>query len=156
MMDLIKKFFAKASTTNAESRSDGPNPEHDLRIATCALFLEMARIDGEFNDMEREHIISRLKKKFSLSNEHLEELMNATGEELNSSIDLWQFTNLINQNYALEEKIRIVEMIWELAYSDGNLDQHEDYLAHKLANLLRLNHKQLIDAKLKIIHREET
>jgi len=155
MMDLIKKFFEKTSASIAENRSDGPKPEHDLRIATCALFLEMAQIDGEFSDPEREHIISRLRKEFSLSDENLDELMNATSKELNGSIDLWQFTNLINQNYSLEEKIRIVEMIWELAYLDGKLDQHEDYLAHKLANLLRLNHKQLIDAKLKIIHRVE-
>ena len=155
MMDLIKKFFTKTSASIAEKHSDGPKPEHDLRVATCALFLEMAQIDGEFSELEREHIISRLRKEFSLSDENLDELMNTTSKELNGSIDLWQFTNLINQNYSLEEKIRIVEMIWELAYLDGKLDQHEDYLAHKLAKLLRLNHKQLIDAKLKIIHRVE-
>ena len=155
MMDLIKNFFSKASPSTGKNRSDGRKPEYDLRIATCALFLEMAQIDGEFSDPEREHIISRLRKEFSLSDENLDELMNTTIKELNGSIDLWQFTNLINKNYSLEEKIRIVEMIWELAYLDGKLDQHEDYLAHKLANLLRLNHKQLIDAKLKIIHRVE-
>ena len=47
----------------------------------------------------------------------------------------------------------IVEMVWKIAYADGFLDKHEDYLVHKLANLLRLTHKQLIDVKLKIIQR---
>ena len=62
-----------------------------------------------------------------------------------------QITNLINQNYSIEEKIRIIEMIWKLAYTDGKLDKHEDYLVHKLARLLRLTHKQLIEAKFKVI-----
>jgi uncharacterized tellurite resistance protein B-like protein len=44
--------------------------------------------------------------------------------------------------------MRIVEIIWKIAYADGKLDKHEDYLAHKLGKLLRLNHKQLIEAKL--------
>ena len=43
-------------------------------------------------------------------------------------------------------------MVWKIAYADGRLDKHEDYLVHKLAKLLRLTHNQLIDAKLKIIH----
>ena len=45
-----------------------------------------------------------------------------------------------------------IEMIWQVAYADGRLDSHEDYLVHKLATLLRLDHKQLIEAKLKILH----
>ena len=155
MMDLIKKFFTKESGATAEKRPEGSKPDDELRIATCALLLEMAQMDGKFSDPEREYILSHLKNKFALSDKDLDELMDATRAELEGSIDLWQFTNLINQNYSLEEKIKIVEMIWELAYMDGKLDHHEDYMAHKLANLLRLNHRQLIDAKLKIIHQDE-
>ena len=50
---------------------------------------------------------------------------------------------------ALEEKLRLIETIWKIAYTDGKLDKHEDYLVHKLAKLLRLTHKQLIEAKIK-------
>ena len=64
-----------------------------------------------------------------------------------------KFTSRINENYSSEEKIRIVEIIWKIAYADGILDKHEDYLVHKLANLFRLTHKQLINVKLKIIQR---
>jgi uncharacterized tellurite resistance protein B-like protein len=77
-------------------------------------------------------------------------LLEASNEELKGSIDLWQFTNLINHNYSIEEKIRVVEMVWNVVYADGKLDKHEDYLVHKLATLFRLTHKQLIEAKLKV------
>ena len=112
----------------------------------------MASIDGEFSDIERDNILSILKKEYQLSDEYAVLLLEASKNELKQSIDLWQFTNLINQNYSKEEKIDIIEMIWNIVYADGKLNQHEDYLIHKLANLLRLTHKQLIDAKLKILY----
>ena len=125
---------------------------HDIRIATCALLLEMANIDGEFSDSERNRIISILKRDYQLSEKHALELIKASNKELDGSVDLWKFTNLINRNYPLEEKIQIIEMVWKIAYTDRKLDKYEDYLVHKLAKLLHLTHKQLIEAKLKVIH----
>ena len=148
MIDLVKKFFSKRNhDDSSHQRRQRP---HDIRIATCALLLEMSNIDGEFSALERESIISILKRNFDLSDEHATTLLEASNEELKGSIDIWQFTNLINQNYSIEEKIRVVEMVWDVVYADGKLDKHEDYLVHKLATLLRLTHKQLIDAKLKV------
>jgi uncharacterized tellurite resistance protein B-like protein len=147
MIDLIKTFFNKGS--GGDTEKGRPARIRDIRIATCALFLEMANIDGEFSLSERDHILSIMKRNFDLSEEHAKALVEASDEELKGSIDLWQFTNLINQNYSIEEKVRVIETVWEVAYRDGQIDKHEDYLMHKLANLLRLNHRQLIDAKLK-------
>ena len=149
MIELVKRFFSKESMSPLPEQSSGSS--HDVRVATCALFLEMAHIDGEFNESEKEQVIQTLKEEHGLSSEAVAELLKAAKEELKGSIDLWQFTNLINQNYSLDEKIRIIEMVWQLAYTDGTLDKHEDYLLHKLGNLLRLTHKQLIEAKLKVI-----
>ena len=148
MIDLVKKFFAKESVTG--SVDTGKAEHHDIRVAVCALFLEMANTDGEFSDSERESIILLLKEHYGLSDEYVAELMEVSNKQLEGSIDLWQFTNLINQNYSREEKKRIIEMVWQVVYADEKQDQHEDYLIHKLAKLLRLTHKELIDAKLKV------
>ena len=148
MIDLIKRFFnKKTEDTPADQGEDKP---HDIRIATCALLLEMSKIDGEFSNSERESIISVLKRDYDLPDEYAAALIEAADEELKGSIDLWQFTNLINQNYSDEEKIRLIETVWRIAYTDGKLEKHEDYLVHKMTNLLRLSHKQLIEAKLKV------
>ncbi|MDY6951413.1 MAG: TerB family tellurite resistance protein, partial [Thermodesulfobacteriota bacterium] len=58
--------------------------------------------------------------------------------------------NLVNQHYSRQEKIQIIQMVWQIVYADQKLDKHEDYLVHKLSKLLRLTHKELIDAKLKV------
>jgi uncharacterized tellurite resistance protein B-like protein len=149
MIDLLKRFFGKSVVERSADKEE--EAFHDIRIATCALLLEMANIDNKFSESERERIIHVLKKDFELSDGHATALIEAADEELNRSIDLWQFTNLINQNYSEGEKLQIIETIWKIVYADGRLDKHEDYLVHKLAKLLRLTHKQLIDAKLKVI-----
>jgi len=67
-------------------------------------------------------------------------------------VDLWQFARLINENYANEEKIEIIETLWRIVYVDGKMDQYEHYLMNKLKNLLRISHSQLIDMKVKVKH----
>jgi len=149
MIDWIKKVLAPAPEPEAEHA--GNAQPHDIRIAACALFLEMANIDGEFSDTERQHLTEMLKSEYGLSNEEVADLTAAAERERKESISLWQFTDLVNQNYTEAEKIRVVELLWKLIYSDGKLDQHEDYLVHRLASLLGLHHKQLIAAKLKAL-----
>jgi uncharacterized tellurite resistance protein B-like protein len=150
MKNLLKKVFAK--TTNEASVDKKVQTSHDVRIATCALLLEMANIDGEFSELEKESIVEGLINNYQLSAEHAAALMKAAEDELEKSIDLWQFAKLINENYSTEEKIKVIETVWQVIYTDGILDKHEDYLVHKLAKLLRLSHKQLIDAKLKVLY----
>ena len=148
MIDLIRKYFSKSGGNGPSDQRE--EKSHDIRIATCALFLEMSNIDDEFSEGEKERILNILKRDYQLSDEHATELMEVSNGELKGSIDLWQFTNLINKNYSLEEKLEVIETVWSIAYTDGELDKHEDYLVHKLAKLLRLTHKQLIEAKLKV------
>ncbi len=147
MIDFVKKYFGKTSPDDPKRQKK--DTSHDIRIATCALLLEMSSIDGEFSESERENIISILKNDYELSDEHAVALLDASRDELENSLDMWRFASLINKNYSIEEKERVIEMIWSIAYADENLDKHEDYLVHKMAKLLRLTHKQLIDAKLK-------
>jgi len=150
MLDFINKVFGAASET--DSTDSEQVQSHDIRIATCALFLEMAKIDGEFSDKEREKILGVLKQEFDLSEKVAAELTEAADKERQDSIDLWKFTNLINKNYSEDEKIRVVEFLWKLVYADGKLDKHEDYLIHKLATLLEIRHDQLIDAKMRVLN----
>jgi len=150
MLDFINKVFGAVNKPDSTDSKKVQN--HDIRIATCALFLEMAQIDGEFSEKERQSILAILKQEYDLSDEVAVELTKAAGKERQDSIDLWQFTNQINENYSEDEKIRVVEFLWKLVYADGKLDQHEDYLIHKLATLLGVRHDQLIDAKVKILN----
>lgn len=149
MIDIIKRFFGGA---DADHEGSDQSQGHDLELATCALLVEMARIDESFTAQETEAIVHILKTKYGVADEHVAALMAAADKELVESVDLWQFTHLINKNYSREEKIGVIETLWQVVFVDGKMDKYEDYLMHKMAKLLRLSHKELIDAKLKIKH----
>jgi len=152
MFNLSEYFNKRRPDLPAESEP-GADTER-IRVATCVLLLQMARSDNEFTDAERETITVLLKKDFGLSDELAAELLDLSHKKLEESVDLWQYTNLIKKDYSLEEKIRVIESIWKVVYADGKLDPHEDYLVHKLSQLLGLSHKQLIDAKLRVRRKE--
>ena len=153
MIDFIKKAFSSSKKPDlGATAGGGPSRDDDLRIATCALFLEIANIDDEFSDEERERILRIIQYEYGLSEDHALELARRAMSQLEGSVDLWGFTNLINENYSEDEKQRVVELLWRVVYADGKLDTHEDYLMHKVAQLLRLSHKQMIAAKLKVLH----
>ena len=149
MIDDVKRFFGKA--TAEVSKGANQNTAHDIRVATCALLVEIARIDEKFTDAEMEAILSILKEKYGLSPDHADAHIAEAEKELEKSVDLWQFAKLINDNYSNEEKIEIIETLWRIVYVDGKMDEYEHYLMSKLKNLLRLSHDQLIGAKLKVL-----
>lgn len=149
MLDIVKRFFGKAADEISEdtNRTTG----HDVRVATCALFLEMARIDETFTETELETILSIMKEKYGLSRENADALISEADRELEQSVDLWQFARSINDNYSTVEKIEIIELLWQMVYVDEKMDAYEHYLMNKLKNLLRLSHQQLIEAKIKVL-----
>ena len=149
MLDIIKKFFDKV--TSDDDPDGHREPRRDVQVATCALFLEMARIDETFTQQETETILSILQDKYGLSPQHADALIAAAEEELKGSIDDWHFAQKINENYTTEEKIAIIENLWRIVYVDGKMNRYENHLMHKLSTLLRLSHNQLIQAKLKVL-----
>ena len=149
MLDIVKRFFSKV--TEGDSKATHQKTDHDIRVATCALFVEIARIDEKFTQSEMEKILSIIQEKYGLFQEYADALIAEAEKELEGSIDLWQFTSLINANYSIEEKIEIIETLWQIVYVDGKMDRYEHYLMNKLKTLLRLSQDQLIDAKLKIL-----
>ena len=150
MLDIVKRFFSPSAEEAGDRQADGDG--HDLQMAVCALFVEMARIDESFTSEEMAAVIDILKDKYGLPAANAEAMIAAAEQALEESVDYWQFARLINANYSMDEKVAIIELLWRIVYLDGNLDKHEDYLMHKLARLLRLHHKQLMDAKKKVLH----
>jgi len=145
MLDLIKKIMGDKS---AQKTTQGDDVQ-DFNIALCVLLLEAAYVDGECSDEEREHVISTLTTKFGVPSDEIAEFIASGEQKRKDSVDLFQFTRYMNNNLTREKKIEVMEAVWRIIHVDGFLEAHEDHFAHKLANLLRLTHRDLIDAKIK-------
>ena len=147
MMRFLKDLLSPETDVKPDELQ-GPDR---VRIATCVLLLETANADEEFSPEEWQHIVATLKARFDMSEEDAEELIDLAKSTREQSYDLWKFTNEINKACRPDEKMEIIEQVWRVIYADGTLDAHEDYLAHKLAKLLNLNHSQLINTKMKVL-----
>lgn len=123
-----------------------------IQIATCVILLEVAKFDFDFSSIEKETTTAILKNEFNIPEEAIDDLMRIAEEKREDSVDLWEFTNVINQNFSREEKINIIEAAWKIIYADDKLDKYEDHYVHVLADLLRLRHDELIEAKLKVLY----
>ena len=152
MLDILKRFLGGSGNGR---QAGGQENEHELTVAICALFVEMGRIDETFTDKETAVVIDILTAKYGLAREDIDALMAEADRELEESVDLWQFAQVINDNFSNDRKQKLIERLWRIVYVDGKMDEHEHYLMNKLSNLLRLSHKQLIDAKLKVLHGDD-
>lgn len=123
-----------------------------IQIASCVILLEVAKFDFDFSSIEKETTKAILKNEFAIPEDAIEDLMKISEEKREDSVDLWEFTNMINQNFSREEKIKIIEAAWKIIYADDKLDKYENHYVHVLADLLRLRHDELIDAKLNVLY----
>jgi uncharacterized tellurite resistance protein B-like protein len=144
MIDLLKRVLGNDDSKTAEAGTDG----QDVHVALCVLMLEAAHADGECSSAELEHVITTLTTKLGVESSVIDELIDRAYKKREDSVDLFSFTRYMNQHYSKEEKIAAMEAVWQVIHIDGRLEGHEDHFAHKLANLLRLTHKELIDAKI--------
>jgi len=144
MLDLIKNFFTDKTAQTTKSSEN----TLDANVALCVLLLEAAHVDGECSSEEKEHVVSTLTTECGVPREKIDELIASGYQERKESVDLFRFTRHMNNSLSKEEKIAAMEAVWRIIHIDGRLEAHEDHFAHKLANLLRLTHKELIAAKV--------
>lgn len=142
MFKQIKQLF---STFNEQPTQ---MQEHDLKTAVAALLIEVMRADTQQQDDELKTLTFTLKKYFQLTDEEVDELMQSAGKSLDEAIDYFQFSKQINNQCSAQQRIDIVELLWRLAYSDGELDPQEEYVIRRVANLLYVTHEDFIAAKL--------
>ena len=144
MLEAFKSLFAKHT---GAAGAPPPDPDRALRLAACALLLEMAHADDEFTDAERQNIEALVQRHFALDTDTTRELLAAAERERRDATDLHQLTSVINRHYDEGQRLLLSELLWRVVYADGQLSQHEDYLAQKLATLLDLRPGYLSEAR---------
>jgi uncharacterized tellurite resistance protein B-like protein len=115
-----------------------PVAEHQLQLATAVMLVEVMRADAGFHPGEREAVLAALRGKFALSADeaaHLADLAEAAARE---STDLFTFTSRINERFDMPAKLRMIELMWGVAYADGHLADHERHVMWRIADLLHV------------------
>jgi len=144
MLSAIRNFFDTALAAPA-----GGDDRHSIEVATAALLVEIVRMDGEAKPAERTAVLRAVRGKFGLSTYDAQSLIDLAEAEARQANDYYQFTSIVNQRFTHPQKIRVVELLWEVAYSDATIHPLEEHLIRKLADLLHVEHRDYITAKLR-------
>ncbi len=145
MFSGIRRFFDDEMGSADTNVSTGLR----LRLATCALLLEVAGADDHVAPEERNAVIAAVRRQFHLDEDSVERLLDLAAEELSASNDLYQFTRLIKDHFTREDKLAVVESLWRVVWSDGVLESHEDAMMHKVGTLLGVSHEELMALKIR-------
>lgn len=123
--------------------------EHTLQLATAVLLVEVMRSDADIGVDERKIATAALKEKFALGDDELARLLDLAERTAHAAHDFHSFTSKINDAFDTDEKVRIVEQMWRVAYADGHLSAHENHVMWRVADLLHVPHPAYIGAKMR-------
>jgi uncharacterized tellurite resistance protein B-like protein len=118
--------------------------ENDYRLAAAALLVHAAAIDGSISDAARGNLHVLIKQRFNLDDAATDELLAAATEAERKAIDLYQFTARLNRSLDEAGRARMVEMMWQIAFTDGVITEFEDNLIWRAADLLGVSQGERI------------
>jgi uncharacterized tellurite resistance protein B-like protein len=145
MIDALKAFFqsrvAPAAVPSPESS------EKALCLAAGVLLFEVVRADNKVEDSERTVMRTALQSTFGLTPEETSEIVRLSEENSRTASSLYEFTSLVDGAFSADQKKRVVELLWLVAFADGAKDAHEEHMVRKIAGLLHVAHPDFIDAR---------
>ena len=136
---MFKKIFNKK-----EQDSGNKN------ILVAALLIHAAKIDENYTDAEKKIIKKALMELNSMSSDQTDDLIKLAEKKEEESNQIVEFTKEIKK-YSMEFRLKIIEVIWKIVYSDGTSDDYESNLIRRICGLLYISGKDngIIKTKIK-------
>ena len=145
MINLLKKFF------ETEDKSISKNDNENLEII-CGLMVEAAYSDGVLEKLEEDRIKSILVNIFKEEEMNVIAVLDKCIKNKNNSNSLYFYTSRINKNYTESKKVLLVETLWEIILSDGNVHEYESSLIRRISGLLYISDVNSGNAKKRALN----
>jgi uncharacterized tellurite resistance protein B-like protein len=144
---LKRLFQERVAPKIAESSPEAQ--EHGLRLAAAALLFEVVRADARVEEAELTVMRAAVQSTFGLAREEAGELVGLAEQASRSAGSLYEFTSLVDRELAPDQKKRLVELLWLVAFADAEKDAQEEHTVRRIAGLLHVPHPDFIDAKIR-------
>ena len=146
MLNSIKSFFEEKIKQKDDQDDNSLFSQTDL--ACAALLIEVINSDHELDDRETAAFLEVLQSNLNIPEEELKEIVKLAEAQAHQATSLYEFTRLINDEYDYPQKLKLVENMWRIAFSDKELDKYEEHLIRKVSELIYVSHGDFIKAKL--------
>ncbi|HRI18508.1 MAG TPA: TerB family tellurite resistance protein [Burkholderiaceae bacterium] len=145
MLRNLKELFAALQPLPQPAQA----AEHTLQLATAVMLIEVMRADPGFGAAERQAVVRALHAKFALADDEVERLVELGERAVRESTDWFEYTSHINARFDMAAKIRMVELMWGVAFADGRLSDHERHTLWRLSDLLHVPQGAYVHAKMR-------
>ena len=142
MLQSLKNIFASDQILNAETE----NTEIDI---LSGLMIEAANTDGEVTQEELNKISHSLINVFKEDPKAVEVSLTKAFENKDNSKSLYYYTSKLNKSYSNENKIKLIEVLWEIILADNEIHDFETNLIRRLAGLLYISDVECGKAKIR-------
>jgi len=146
MFASLKDFL---DTLMPETDTGAATDERSLQLATAVLLVEVMRSNSELAPAEQQVVIEGLRQEFGLNDAAGQELLALARRTAEHATDYYEYTSRINDAYDMPDKLRMIELMWKVAYADGKLDAHENHVMRKIADLLYIPQGAYVNAKMR-------
>jgi len=143
MLDGLRQFLSDVVAPHRERAFD----DSDYRLAATALLIHVISIDGEPSEAEKRKLHSLIETYFGLDKGTADQLIASATLTEGEAVDLYHFTSVIMRQVDDAGRLRIVEMMWELVYADGQVSEFEDNVVWRAADLLGVSSRDRIELK---------
>src|ERR1700712_1656994 len=152
MLDGLRQFIADvvSPTAHEEQKFD----DTGYRLAATALLIHVISLNGEPSEVEKRKLHSLLESSFKLDPGTADQLIKQAMRVEGEAVDLYHFTSVIMRSVNEEGRLRIIEMMWELVYADGQVSEFEDNVVWRAADLLGVSSRNRIDLKHRVAGRQ--
>ena len=142
MLQSLKNIFASDQILNTETK----NTEIDI---LSGLMIEAANTDGEVTQEELNKISYSLINVFKEEPKAVEVSLTKAFENKDNSKSLYYYTSKLNKSYSNENKIKLIEVLWEIILADNEIHDFETNLIRRLAGLLYISDVECGNAKIR-------
>ena len=142
MIDRIKALIFNDGADDAGgdgSRAGSGAGADDVQVAAVALLVEAAVMDGDFDEAERQAIAGLVESRFGFEGAEVEELIALGEEAVAHSNQLYAFTRVLKTGFDFEDRIEMIEMLWDVACADGEIHDFEANLVRRVAGLIHVS-----------------
>jgi len=152
MLNKIKAIF-KPSGGDADNAEQ---EERELHVAATAMLIEAAMTDGSVDQVEMDRIAFLIERHFGISPGQVCEILAAGEEKAEAAVDIYSFLRVVNEQFDHEERIELVEMLWDVVYADDELHDHEANLIRRVSGMLGLTDVESGAARKRVLARRES
>src|SRR5580693_166368 len=152
MLDGLRQFIADVVSPTAHQ--DRAFDDTGYRLAATALLIHVISIDGEPSEVEKGKLHSLIESRFGLDRGTADNLIASATLVEGEAVDLYHFTSVIMRSVDEAGRLRIVEMMWELVYADGEVTEFEDNVVWRAADLLGVSSRDRIELKHRVAEKK--